>query len=465
MRYAHVVVAFAAAVWAMDHRKLTEAANFLRARAMGGAKDPAAAEDIRRANAARWAVRFEALGPAAFDQEQENERRTAAAPPSRGTKAQAGSVAVIPVTGIISQRSSAMDDMSGPGGTSTDRLIATIRACVSDDSVKAIILDCDSPGGTVYGVPEAADFIRESRGKKPIIGQINSLAASACYWLVAQCDEVVITPSGQAGSIGVYQFHQDWSRAMDAAGITETYIYAGQFKVEGNDSEPLSEEAKAAMQKEVDDYYSMFLNGVAAGRGLKVKDVSDNFGKGRVLMAKDAKKVGMVDRIATLDETLERLGAPPRGGAARVEAIPAHTISGGGQDVLAAAGFADDAAADAFCELVAKAAANAFPRDAICAAFDLPAKTVRLSAEDRADMLIPFAELMGKSDDEIVRVLWGRAPGRVLSNLKIGDVAVEAVEGLTISLSPAVSEADAAAAARSAAHRRRARELELLEHD
>jgi signal peptide peptidase SppA len=222
---------------------------------------------------------------------------------------------MIPVYGIVSQRMDMLSEFSG--GISTERLMADMKAALADNTVKAIVMDVDSPGGGVYGVQEVSDFIRSSRGEKPIIAQINSLAASGGYWIGSAADEIVITPGGEAGSIGVYMLHSDFSKFLDEAGIKETFIFAGKNKVEGNSSEPLGDDALAYFQSRVDDYYEMFVDAVAKGRGITVKKVNQEYGQGRVFGAKQAVAVGMADRIATLDQTLARYGVSRTPGKSR----------------------------------------------------------------------------------------------------------------------------------------------------
>ncbi|MGU3494221.1 S49 family peptidase [Xanthobacteraceae bacterium A53D] len=146
-------------------------------------------------------------------------------------------------------------------------------------------------------------------GDKRIVAHINALAASAAYWLASQADEVVVTPSGRAGSIGVYTVHEDVSAALDKAGVKRTYISAGEYKVEGNETEPLPDEAREYIQARVNESYRLFVADVASGRGVSPEHVLAEFGKGRVFGSAELLKRGMVDSIATLDETLARLGA------------------------------------------------------------------------------------------------------------------------------------------------------------
>lgn len=245
----------------------------------------------------------------------EIDRRLAAAQDDNGPRNGAfteGPVAVMPVYGVLSKRLGLMAAMSG--GTSYDELQSNIGALLSDESVKAIVLDIDSPGGEVDGLPEFAAFLRQARDVKPIHAQVNSLAASAAYWIAAQCTDITVTPSGEVGSIGVYTAHQDVSGAMEQDGVKVTLISAGKYKVEGNPYEPLGDEARAYVQDHVDAFYSMFLHDVAQGRGTTVDAVLTGYGEGRTMLAKEAKAAGMVDRIDPLDATVRRLQRRARGG-------------------------------------------------------------------------------------------------------------------------------------------------------
>lgn len=209
----------------------------------------------------------------------------------------AGGVGVIPIRGTITRRASFFSMFFG--GTSTEELSASLKAAVADPSIERIVLDFDSPGGTTDGLPELAAEIHAARAKKPITAYVDTLAASAAYWLAAQANEIVVTPSSKIGSIGVFALHLDQSKLLADIGITPTFIFAGKYKVEGNPLEPLSEEAKAALQERVDDFYGMFVRDVARGRGVGVDVVRKDYGEGRVVLAPDAVKSGMADRIGT----------------------------------------------------------------------------------------------------------------------------------------------------------------------
>lgn len=281
LRYERVIAAVRAQPWAIRPEKMAVIVDLLRFRAAGGRLS---ADDITA-------------------------RIGAARPESRP---QAGGIAVIPVFGVITQRASMMSEMSGGGGASTEKIGAAFAQAMADPGVGAIVLQIDSPGGGVYGVDELATQILKARGPKPIVAIADSMAASAAYWIASAAGELVITPSGEVGSIGVFAAHEDTSRFVDALGVTVSLISAGKYKLEGNPFEPLGEEARAALQSRVDDYYSAFTAAVAKGRGASVSAVRSGFGEGRMVGARDAVRLGMADSVGTFAEVLDRLSRRQR---------------------------------------------------------------------------------------------------------------------------------------------------------
>ena len=223
------------------------------------------------------------------------------------TSVSGGGIAVLPLYGVITQRGNMIEDVSGPGSVSTQKFAAALRQALADESVSQILIDIDSPGGSVYGVAELADEIVAARAQKPIIAIANSLAASAAYWIGCSASEFYVTPGGEVGSIGVWQAHFDYSQALAAEGVTPTLISAGTYKVEGNPYAPLEPEAQAFMQSRVDDYYLAFCKGVARGRDVPIARVRNSMGQGRVLGADAAIEQGMIDGAITLEGMLNKL--------------------------------------------------------------------------------------------------------------------------------------------------------------
>jgi capsid assembly protease len=193
------------------------------------------------------------------------------------------------------------------GGVTFEGLGASLQEALANPQVGSIVLDVDSPGGSATGASVFARQVLAGRAQKPIIAQAQFGMCSAAYWFGSCASEIVAAPQSQLGSIGVYCIHNDLSAALAEMGVKRTYIKQGKFKVDGNETEPLSEETHARLQRMVDKTYDAFVADIAVGRTVSVAAVRSGFGQGASVDAEDALALGMVDRIATLDETLTRL--------------------------------------------------------------------------------------------------------------------------------------------------------------
>ncbi|CAB4177377.1 SppA Periplasmic serine proteases (ClpP class) [uncultured Caudovirales phage] len=221
----------------------------------------------------------------------------------------AGSVAIIPVYGALAPRMNMLTEISG--GMSYDKIGANIDAAMADKTIKTIVMDIDSPGGSVPGNTELIAKILRARTKKPFIAQAQYLAASAAYGLAAACTEVFAAPSARVGSVGTYAIHQDLTEALKQRGIKEEFISAGEGKVDG--FQELTDSARGRVQAMVNTFYGQFVSDVVRSRGQGVTaDMVRNEWKAHLYGAADAKSIGMIDGIATLEETIARvLAASP----------------------------------------------------------------------------------------------------------------------------------------------------------
>lgn len=217
---------------------------------------------------------------------------------AKGTRA--GDIAVIPVMGLLTHRGSWY-------GMAIDAIRRAHRAAIDDASIVGIVYEYDTPGGEVYAIDELAAEFRADRDVKPSVGISHCQSCSAGYYLMAQHSEVLVSPSSDTGSVGVYGIHMDWSRALDEMGITVTIVSAGEGKVDGNPYEPLTPEAQASMQADINRYYGMFVSAVAKGRGVTA-DVVKGEWQAKVYGAKDAVSIKMADAIGTLDDAVRRVG-------------------------------------------------------------------------------------------------------------------------------------------------------------
>lgn len=270
-------------VWVIHPDKLEAIAEVLNTRFAGGSMS---ADEITAATAmAKENVSFNVLSGA-----------------GRGDVG-GGNVAVITLYGTLAQRTGAFDS----GAVSVERFGKHFAAAMADPSVASIVLDIDSPGGSVFGIEEMAAKIYAARGKKKVVAVANSMAASGAYWIAAAADELVVTAGGEVGSIGVLCLHQDLSGAYAQVGVKNTIIKAGKFKVEANQFEELNSDAKDYIQQRVNTRYDVFTKALAKFRGVKVADVRENFGQGRMKLAKEAVSSQMADAVGTLESVIASL--------------------------------------------------------------------------------------------------------------------------------------------------------------
>ena len=182
-------------------------------------------------------------------------------------------------------------------------------AAMADPDVTAIVYDVNSGGGEAAGCFELADESFALRGTKPTISVVDSACYSAAYALASTSDQVVVTPTGGAGSVGVYTMHVDMSKMLENCGLNITLIHAGEHKVDGHPFAELPEDVRADMQKSVDATYNKFVESVARNRNLSVEAVKDT--QARCYSADDALALGLIDSVASPIEAIRAfLGGP-----------------------------------------------------------------------------------------------------------------------------------------------------------
>jgi signal peptide peptidase SppA len=182
-------------------------------------------------------------------------------------------IALIEASGTLVQKNGYLRPFSGMSGY--DGIRQNILTALYDPAVKALAIDIDSPGGEVAGCFDLCDEIFRARGTKPIWAILNEVAYSAAYAIASACDHITVPRTGGTGSIGVVCAHVDWSKALEGAGIAVTFIQHGDLKTEGVAEKPLSNDAKARMQADIDFLGEMFCDTVARNRGVAASQIRD----------------------------------------------------------------------------------------------------------------------------------------------------------------------------------------------
>ena len=211
-------------------------------------------------------------------------------------------VAVVPVHGVIGKGVSALEKSSGV--TDVRDVEKMLSFCRQEQGISAVVLDINSPGGTVAGVPELADSIMALTADKPVFAHVDEMACSAAYWLASQCKMIAMDQSAIVGSIGVYLPIADQSERYRQQGVKMEIIKGGKFKGMGIPGTSLTDEQREQLQSRVDYIYGQFKAAVRRGRG---KEVSDEDMQGQDFFGEQAKEAGLVDAIMSLDETVEEV--------------------------------------------------------------------------------------------------------------------------------------------------------------
>lgn len=199
-------------------------------------------------------------------------------------------VAVIEVHGIIGKHLSAMETECG--GCDVDAIAASLDAALAAPEVTAILLDFDSPGGVVTGVPELAAKIREADRVKPVYAYTSAQCCSAAYWLAAAARKVYTAPSADLGSIGVYMALVDDTEWWSKQGYKLELIKAGEFKAMGLSGKGLTDKEREMLQADVDATYAMFVGDIRKRRA-----IADSTAQGQTFMGEAAVSAFLADAI------------------------------------------------------------------------------------------------------------------------------------------------------------------------
>ncbi len=208
-------------------------------------------------------------------------------------------VAILPVAGPLFRYANIFTSISG--ATSYELIAKDFRAALDNTSIKAIILDIDSPGGEVNGVSELSSMIYEARGKKPIIAYASGDAASGAYWIASAADEIVVSETSALGSIGVV--------GMYRADKDDNAIEIVSSQSPHKRLDPKSDEGHARLQARMDSMADVFISTIARHRNIDPSKVLSDYGGGDVMIGQQAVSAGMADRIGSLEHLITQLSS------------------------------------------------------------------------------------------------------------------------------------------------------------
>ncbi|MGJ7119539.1 S49 family peptidase [Morganella morganii] len=212
-------------------------------------------------------------------------------------------IAIIPVYGTLVQKLGTLRPYSGMTGY--DGIRRVFLTAVNDPEVKGICLDIDSPGGEVAGCFDLVDLIYAERGKKPIHAILSENAFSAAYAIASAADKICVPRTGGVGSVGVIVIHCDWSQRIKDDGLKVSIITYGNRKAESNPYVALSDEAKAAIQHDVDEMGRLFVSTVSRNRGLSETVIRNT--QAACYLAAEGVQMGLADSVASPDVAFQEL--------------------------------------------------------------------------------------------------------------------------------------------------------------
>lgn len=223
-------------------------------------------------------------------------------------------VAVIPLYGVISQGASSRSWDRG-----SQQVARRIKLLSEKKEVKAIVLDINSPGGSVGAVQEIYSAVRRAKAetKKPFVARFGEVSASGGYYVASACDLIMAQPGTITGSIGVIFSVSNFEGLMKKVGMKSEVVKSGKFKDMGSMSREMTPEERKLLQAMIDDSYDQFVAAVAEGRRMeteKVKLLAD----GRIYTGRQAREAGLVDKLGDLQDAINaagelgKIGANPR---------------------------------------------------------------------------------------------------------------------------------------------------------
>jgi protease IV len=192
------------------------------------------------------------------------------------------------------------------GVTSPSRIKEELEKASEDDRVKAVVLKINSPGGTVSAADVIFHEIKEFKAKKnvPVVVCLQGLAASGGYYVAQAGDTIIAYPTCITGSIGVIAMKFNLRGLMDKVGVDDDIVKSGIWKDFWSPFRPASPREKEMMQQIIDDFYRKFVDVVAQGRKMSLKE-TQKVADGRIFSASQARDLGLVDQLGYLDDALE----------------------------------------------------------------------------------------------------------------------------------------------------------------
>ena len=215
---------------------------------------------------------------------------------------QTDKIAVVPIKGVITTSAGSISPLQQSGTTSKE-IIEFLEKAEDDKKVKAIVLDINSPGGTVVASREVAEKVKEI--EKPTVAVIRDVGASGAYWIATASDLIVADPLSITGSVGVIASYLEFSELFDEYGITYQGLKAGELKDMGSPFKTLTSQERSIIQKKLDRVHEHFIDEVVKNRELPESSVSE-ISTGVYFLGEEALELGLIDEFGNKADAIDR---------------------------------------------------------------------------------------------------------------------------------------------------------------
>jgi protease IV len=205
-------------------------------------------------------------------------------------------IAVIPVTGVITVGGDSA--AFSPTGASSTSIVKFIEEAGKEESIKGIVLEINSPGGSAVASKEIADAVKKS--EKPVVAWIREVGASGGYWVASAADEVVADPLSITGSIGAIGSYLEFSGLFEEYGIGYERLVSGKYKDTGVPYRELNEDERRLFQSKLDMIHDVFIEEVAKNRELEISEVR-KVATGEFYLGKEAFELELIDYLGNKD--------------------------------------------------------------------------------------------------------------------------------------------------------------------
>jgi protease-4 len=206
--------------------------------------------------------------------------------------------------GVVVASGQILDGTQPAGTIGGDSLARILRDAREQDDLRALVLVVDSGGGSKFASEVIQrEILAFQRTGRPVIAYMSSVAASGGYWIAMDADEIWASPTTITGSIGIGGFFPTFQRTLDRVGMHVDGVGTSRFSGEFRPDRALSEDAQTVIQRVTEHGYQQFITSVATAREMPVPEV-DQIARGRVWSGADAKRIGLVDSLGTLDDAI-----------------------------------------------------------------------------------------------------------------------------------------------------------------